>query len=86
MRGKYTFTGGRGNTVIDYIIGDIGVKDRIKRMTVENRVDSDHHLVEVWLEEEVKGKRNGGKAENVGEGSGIKKVRIILGRKCAGWK
>lgn len=40
---EYTFTGGRGNTVIDYIIWDIGVKDRIKRMAVRDRMDSDHH-------------------------------------------
>lgn len=42
-KGKYTFTGGRGNTVIDYVIKNIGVRDKIKKITVENRVDSDHH-------------------------------------------
>lgn len=41
-------------------MGDIGVRDRIKRMTVGDRVDSDHHLVEVWLKGEVRGKKNRG--------------------------
>lgn len=50
----------RGNIVIDYIIGDIGVKDRIKRMAVGDRMDSDHHPVEVWLEGNGKKKRNRG--------------------------
>lgn len=55
-KGKYTFTGGRGNTVIDYVIGNIGVKDRIKKMTVEDRVDLDHHPI-YKLKGEVRGKR-----------------------------
>lgn len=45
--GEYTFTGGKGNTVIDYIIKDIEVRDRIIRMTVGDWVDSDHHPIKV---------------------------------------
>lgn len=37
----------RGNTVIDYVMGDIEVRDRIKRMRIVDRVDSDHYPVEV---------------------------------------
>lgn len=55
--GEYTFTGGRGNTVIDYVMGDIEVRDKIKRLTVGDRVDSDHLPVEVWLEGERNRKR-----------------------------
>lgn len=58
-KGEYTFTGGRENTVIDYVIGDIRVRDRIKRLTVWDRVDSDHYPVEVWLEGETYKKRRG---------------------------
>lgn len=58
--GKYTFTGRRENTVINYIIVDIGVKDKIKRVTVGDRIDSDHHPIEVWLEGEVRRTRNRG--------------------------
>lgn len=50
--GEYTFTGGRRNTVIDHIIGNIEVRNRIVRITVRYRVDSDHHPA--WLEGEVK--------------------------------
>lgn len=57
--GEFTFTNGRGSMVIDYtsIIGDIEVRDRILKMTVKDRVDSDHQPVEVWLEREMRGKR-----------------------------
>lgn len=58
--GEYTFTGGRGNMVINYVMEDIGVRDRIKRMELVDRVDSDHHPIEVWLEGEVRGKRKRG--------------------------
>lgn len=53
--GEFTFTGRRGSTVIHYIIGDSEVRDKIVRMTVGDRVDSDHHPVEVRLEGKVKG-------------------------------
>lgn len=40
--GEYTFTGGRRNSIIDYVIRDvIGVKNRIKRLTMGDKVDSD---------------------------------------------
>lgn len=65
---EYTFTGGRRNTVIDYIIGDIEVRNRVIKMTVVNRVDSDHHPMEVWLEGDVKGKKNGGKSRKCWRG------------------
>lgn len=47
--GEGTFTGGRGGTVIDYILGDSEVRDRIERMRVGDRTDSDHQPVEVWI-------------------------------------
>lgn len=31
--GEFTFTGGKGSTVIDYVIGDKEVKERVKRMS-----------------------------------------------------
>lgn len=39
---KYTFTGGKDRTVIDYILENIEIKDRMIRMRVGNRIDSDH--------------------------------------------
>jgi len=53
--GKFTFTGGKGNTVIDYIMGEEEVKERIERMRVGDRIDSDHP-VEVWIKGEGKAK------------------------------
>lgn len=53
MEGKFTFTGGRGCTVIDYIIGK-EVRDKVRRMKVGDRVDSDHHSVEMWMEDKMK--------------------------------
>jgi len=47
--GEYTFTGGKGNTVIDYIIGNEDVRANVENLIVGDRVDSDHHPVEVWI-------------------------------------
>ncbi|XP_046605019.1 uncharacterized protein LOC124297751 [Neodiprion virginianus] len=62
--GEFTYVGGAGVTVIDYAIGDIEVRDRVKRIEIGDRVDSDHHPVIVWLRGAVartrKGKRVGG--------------------------
>jgi len=60
--GEFTFTGGRGNTTIDLVIGDVEVRESIEYMEIGDRIDSDHHPVEV----EVKGKewkRRKGKGE-----------------------
>lgn len=44
MRKENTyFTGGRGDTVIDLVLGDREVKDRVEKLRVRNRVESDHH-------------------------------------------
>jgi len=47
--GEFTFTGEKGNTVIDYVMGEEEVKERVERMRIGDRIDSDHHLVEVWM-------------------------------------
>jgi len=46
---EYTYTGGRGCTVIDYVIKEGEVKDRVERMRIGDRVDSDPQPVGVWL-------------------------------------
>lgn len=45
--GKCSFTGGRGNTVIDYVIGNENTRDKMERIKVGDKVDSDHHPVVV---------------------------------------
>lgn len=63
--------GGIGRSVIDYIIGDRNVKDRIERMRVGNRIDSDYQPVEVWLRGEIeRGKEEEKEEDKGGEGVG----------------
>ncbi|XP_024877156.1 golgin subfamily A member 6-like protein 22, partial [Temnothorax curvispinosus] len=47
--GEFTYTGGRGETVIDYVIGEEEVRERVERLEVGERVDSDHHPVTIWM-------------------------------------
>ena len=66
--GEWTFTGGRGNTVIDYVIGNEECREKVKRLRVGDRIDSDHNPIEVELEgRQVEEKRNGEK-DKVGRG------------------
>lgn len=39
---EYTFTGGRGSTVIDLVLGDSKVREKIEGLRVGDRVESDH--------------------------------------------
>lgn len=50
--GEYTFTGRRGNTVIDYVIESEEVRERILRLEVGEKIDSNHHPLEVVLKDE----------------------------------
>lgn len=37
--------------MIDYVIGALEVRDRIGSMRIGDKVDSDHHPVEIWIED-----------------------------------
>jgi len=63
--GELTYTGGNGESVIDYVIGEVGLRDRIERLGVEDKVDSDHHPVVVWVK--VGEKKAGKEGENKNE-------------------
>ncbi|EZA56066.1 hypothetical protein X777_03893 [Ooceraea biroi] len=52
-RGEFTFTGGKGCTVIDYIIGDREIRESVIEMRVTDKIDSDHQPVEVKIKGEV---------------------------------
>ncbi|EZA46548.1 hypothetical protein X777_00046, partial [Ooceraea biroi] len=52
-RGECTFTGGKGCTVIDYIIGDREIRESVIEMRVADKMDSDHQPVEVRIKGEV---------------------------------
>lgn len=47
-KGEFTYTGGRRQSVIDYVIGNERVKREVKKMVVGDK-DSDHHPKEVWI-------------------------------------
>ncbi|XP_011864832.1 PREDICTED: sodium/potassium/calcium exchanger 1-like, partial [Vollenhovia emeryi] len=40
--GEWTYTGGRGGTVIDYVVGDRETRRSVKRLLVEENTESDH--------------------------------------------
>lgn len=67
--GEYTFTGAGGNRVIDYAMTSEEEREEVEMFEVDDRVESDHQLVVVW----VNGGGGGGKG-----GEGIK------GRRCEG--
>lgn len=82
--GEYSFTGGKENTVIDYAIGDLEVRERIKSLRIGDRVDSDHHPVEIWIEdrEDRKIRKRKGKREwrGVWDEEGRKEFKRKLGK------
>lgn len=43
--------------MIDFILGDREVRDRVNRMRVGDRVDSDYPPVEVWIKGKGEGRR-----------------------------
>lgn len=51
-QGEYTFTEGKENTVIDYVMGNREVREEVEKMVVGEKIDSDHHPVEVWIKGE----------------------------------
>lgn len=76
---KFTFTGGKGNTVIDLVIDDREVKQKVERMVIGDRIDSDHHSVEVWIkgkgEKETRGERERGSRRRVWNREGCEAFR-----------
>lgn len=43
--GEFTFTGGRGETAIDYVIGNQELWEKSEEIKVGDTIDSDHHLI-----------------------------------------
>ncbi|XP_046145496.1 trichohyalin-like [Osmia bicornis bicornis] len=54
--GEFTYTGARGSTVIDYVLVEEGGKEKIKRMEIGDRIDSDHHPMILKIEGRGAGK------------------------------
>lgn len=64
-KGEFIFIGGTECTVIDYIIGDEKTKRKIKRLKIGNKVDSDHHPLEVWVQEMIQKKKKSEKNQEI---------------------
>ncbi|XP_070531360.1 golgin subfamily A member 6-like protein 22 [Cardiocondyla obscurior] len=67
---EWTYTGGRGNTVIDYVISDVESKSKIREVKVGEDIESNHFPLIVNLGKSVKREK--------GEGTGKKRKRIRL--------
>lgn len=46
-KGEYTYTAARGESVMDYVIGDEETRECVKKMEVEDIIDSDQHPLTV---------------------------------------
>lgn len=52
--GKFTFTAGRDNTVIDLVIGNEEVRERIGSLRIGDNIDLDHYPMKVEID--IKGR------------------------------
>lgn len=91
--GEWTYTGERRESIIDYVLGNEETRERIKKMKVKERVDSDHQPITAWM----KGGRNRGKGRGKGGGKREKEKGVwtedrrrkfdeYFGRKDEGWE
>lgn len=55
--GEFTYTGSRGNTVIDYVLGNEETREKVKKLVVGEDVNSDHHPIICWVREEYEEKK-----------------------------
>lgn len=52
--GEWTYAEGRGESVIDYAIGDASTRKKIRSMMVGEKVKSGHHQIIVNIERKEK--------------------------------
>ncbi|XP_036148302.1 uncharacterized protein LOC118647446 [Monomorium pharaonis] len=68
--GEWTYTEARGESIIDYVLGDEEVVEEVTKLEIGEKIDSDHYPVIVWIKgKEVKERR--GKARSGGWNRGI---------------
>ncbi|XP_039304297.1 uncharacterized protein LOC120357577 [Solenopsis invicta] len=84
--GEWTYTGGKGGTVIDYVIGNEDTRGKVVKMKVEDWVDSDHQPLTVYVKgrgkgEERIGKRKGRERRGVWTEEGRKKFEEYMGKR-----
>ncbi|KYN10025.1 hypothetical protein ALC57_17859 [Trachymyrmex cornetzi] len=70
-KGNWTYTGERGDSVIDYVLVDEETREGIESMEIGEEIDSDHHPLVVSLrggrEQTGRGQREGRGERQVGE-------------------
>jgi len=54
---EFTFIGGKGNTMIDYVLGDEKMRKRVVNLKIGEKIDSDHQLLIVVKIEKDKKRR-----------------------------
>lgn len=77
-KGEYTYVGSNGDTVIDYVISGKEVREKIQRLEAGDRIDSDHQLLIVYVEEKrtrEKGSEEGKRKEKVWNWTEVGKER-----------
>lgn len=83
--GEMTFTGGRGETMIDYVIGNRPAWENVERLEVGDEVESDHQSVTVWMGEvEEQGRKRDKEEEEWVDWS--EEAREEFRRKTEEWK
>lgn len=59
----WMYTADRGELVINYVIESMKTKARIKRMEIEDYIDSDQQPLVVWIKKENGGKKRKGRRD-----------------------
>ncbi|XP_039312991.1 uncharacterized protein LOC120359478 [Solenopsis invicta] len=83
--GNWTYSGGRGESVIDVILINEGVEEEIESLKVGDQIDSDHHPVIIRLKKGEGKKKQKGRKYKVGhrgrwDEEGRERFRRELGR------
>jgi exonuclease III len=64
--GNWTYTGGRGESVIDVILVNEEMEEDVESLEIGEQVDSDHHPVIIRLKEEERKKVHKGRENKIG--------------------
>ncbi|KYN11576.1 hypothetical protein ALC57_16268, partial [Trachymyrmex cornetzi] len=80
-----TYTGGRGESVIDYVLVDEEAREQIEFMEVGDTIESDHHpLIVAWRGGKEKGENKG--KEGRGVNRGVWEGRVVFRERLGEWR
>jgi len=52
-KGEWIYIRGRGKSMVDYVLVNQKAWDKIEKMEIENRVVSDHQLLEIGIKKKI---------------------------------